>query len=140
MGNGLGRFLGVGVSELFRGQVAFEQTIEIEAGRIRFGRGFGAKPRQSSDIQPESGAFRALVHFVTEFQAETVPVQQGMDAFRAGMLNVPENVDAGCAFHVEQFRAGGGVTLLQFFDGAPLEPQAAATARAHLHLDAGDIQ
>ena len=53
------------------------------------------------------------------------------------MLNIPERVHALRPFHVEQFSTRRRIAVFQFFDGAPLEPQPAATAGAGLHLNAG---
>lgn len=59
---------------------------------------------------------------------------------RAGVLNVPEHMDALRPFHVEQCGARPGVAVLHFSDFTPLEPETAATALTAMGLDAGDFQ
>lgn len=63
-----------------------------------------------------------------------------MLAFGTGVLNVPEHMYPLGTFHVEQGFAGGRVPVLQLFDLAPLEPEAAATLGAGQDPDAGDRQ
>ena len=63
-----------------------------------------------------------------------------MHAFGAGVLNVPEHVNPLRPFHAKQFRPCAGITVFQFFELVPLEPEAAATAGAGQDPDAGDRQ
>jgi hypothetical protein len=95
---------------------------------------------QGTDIQPESRALGTLIDFIIECFAEAVPVQQGVQAFGAGVLNIPEIVDPVGPFHVDQFGSRCRVAVLYFFDLAPIEPQTSATSCAGVHFNAGYFQ
>ena len=98
----LGGFMGIGMGQDFRSQIFLEQTFKVNTRSVSvcFGRGLLRQLGQGTCIQPESGAFGTLVDFVAEGFAEAMPVQQGMNAMRAGVLNVTEHMDAFRTFHV----------------------------------------
>lgn len=126
----------------FRFQIFIEQVFKIVLCGllVRFVGGLLGKAGQSSCIQPESGTFGALIDFIIELLAETVAVQQSVNAVGAGMLNIPEHMDSFRAFHVEQSRPGRGIPVFQLFDLSPLEPEPAATAYAGLYFNPRNLE
>jgi hypothetical protein len=63
-----------------------------------------------------------------------------MDAVRAGVLNIPEHVDAFRPFHTKQCGACRCIPVLQFFDLVPLEPETAATALTGMCFNTRNLQ
>jgi hypothetical protein len=95
---------------------------------------------QGTRVQPESSAFGTLVNFIIEKFAETVPIEQCVDASGAGVMDISENVDSVRSFHVEQFGSGACIPVIQFFDFVPLEPEATAIAFTGMRLDTRHLQ